>query len=166
MLNDINEIYYCMSEEIPIPKISPECKVCNSQNKFIIQKAIDNKAAHAMIAREFGVTVKNIKDHIEDEHRNELLNMGMIDYVMRRKGIDIGLTLSNLIEKWSSGVDTRMPDTIRDSDAIRAMELYLKSQGELVNKHEVKVTRTVNDALTEFLSDEEDDTTEEVTEEK
>jgi predicted transcriptional regulator len=149
-----------MSENTQVTKIPENCKVCNSDNKFVIQKAIDNKAAFVMIAREFGVTVKNIKEHIEGEHRESLLELGMIDYVMRKKGVDVGLTLSNLIEKWSSGIEVRTPETIRDNDAIRAMELLLKSQGDITNKHEIIVKRSIEDALQDFLGDDEE--TEEV----
>ena len=151
--------------QIAIPKIPENCKVCNHFDKFAIQKAIDNNVKKSMICKEFNITSLDITRHINGAHRDSLLELGIADYVLRRKNIDVGLTLSSLIEKWATGVPTRMPETIKDADAIRAMELYLKSQGGLVNKHEVKVTRTVDDALTEFLSDDAEDDTEEVTEE-
>lgn len=151
-----------MSQKIPVPKIPANCKICNHFSKFVIQKAIDNNVIFSMIAKEFKITEDNINRHVNEEHRDSLLELGITDYVLRRKSIDVALTLSTLIEKWAVGVTDRMPETIKDADAIRAMELYMKSQGGLVNKHEVKISRTVDDALTEFLSDE--DETEKVTE--
>lgn len=153
-----------MSQKIAVPKIPANCKICNHVSKFVIQKALDNNVIFSMIAKEFKITVDNINRHVNEGHRDSLLELGITDYVLRRKSIDVGLTLSTLIEKWAVGVADRIPETIKDADAIRAMELYLKSQGELINKHEVKVTRTVDDALTEFLSDEDEDATKEVTE--
>ena len=139
--------------EIIVPTVPAKCKVCNSGSRFIIQKAIDNNATITMIATEFKVSESDIRKHIEGGHRGALLELGMADYVMRRKGIDVSLTLSNLIEKWSTGVSSRMPETIKDADAIRAMELYLKAQGELTNKHEITVKRTIEDALKDYLAD-------------
>ncbi len=140
-----------------IPKLSPRCVICHSENKFLIQKNIDDGIPIAVIAREYDITRSMIETHITNDHRTNLLALGTIDYVVRKKAVDVGITLAEYIEKWSSGVSNRPVESIRDNDAIKAMELFLKAQGTLVNKHEVKVTRDIETALKEFLSEDLDD---------
>ncbi len=149
---------------IGIPQLSKKCRVCNNELKYAIQCAIDNGATIASIAREYNVSIGSLSNHIENNHRENLIAMGTMDYIVRKKAIDVGLTLADYIEKWQSGIPERMPNDIKDSDAIKAMELYLKSEGNLVNKHEVKVTRDIETALKEFLECEENE--EEYLEEK
>jgi len=136
---------------IELPQIPRKCRICNNENRFAIQKAIDNGATIAAIAREYKISSSSISIHIENNHRENLIAFGTVDYVVRKKAIDVGITLAEYLEKWQTGIPKRTPDTIKDSDAIKAMELYLKSEGNLINKHEITVKKSIEDALKEFL---------------
>ena len=138
-----------MSEDIVIPKL-PKCVICNHADRFAIQKMIDDGATSREIMKKFNINSHSIKNHINKEHRANLLNFGQIDYVMRKKNIDVALTLVEFIEKWKSGMESRV-EPIKDSDAIHALELYAKAEGNLVNKHEITVKRSIEDALKDFL---------------
>lgn len=143
--------------EMAIP-VLPKCRVCNHENKFSIQKALDEGGHKATIAKKYDISVEAISSHIFFNHRPTLIAYGTMDYVIRKKAIDVGLTLADFIEKWSEGTKGRISETIKDGDAIKAMELYLKSEGSLVNKHEVTVKRSIEDALKDYLTvDEEKD---------
>jgi hypothetical protein len=139
--------------DIPIPKL-PNCKVCNHEARFAIQKSLDNGVPYTAIMNEYQISLSDINVHVKNDHRENLIAFGTMDYVIRKKAVDIGLILADYIDKWSSGLEARMPKTIRDGDVIRAMDLYLKSRGELTNKHEVTVKRSIEDALKQFLEEE------------
>ena len=145
-----------MTTEIPI--LPKRCKVCNDERRFAIQKAIDNKATMISIAQEYDISVGAISTHINDNHRQNLLATGVIDYVVRKKAIDVGISLANYIEKWEETIDERSGKSIKDSDALKALELYSKIAGTLVNKHEVTVKRDIETALKEFLECDNDET--------
>lgn len=147
-----------------IPQLSKRCQICTSENKYLIQKAIDNGASVSQIAKEYNVSASSINYHIKAEHRENLLAFGVMDYIIKRKAIDVGLTLADYLEKWKSVISERPGQSIKDSDALKALELYSKVTGNLINKHEVTVKRSVEDALKEFLECDEDET--EHTEEK
>ena len=134
-----------------IPILPKRCKVCNDERRFAIQKAIDNKATMVSIAQEYDISVGAISTHINDNHRQVLLATGVIDYVVRKKAIDVGISLANYIEKWEETIEERSGKSIKDSDALKALELYSKIAGTLVNKHEVIVKRDIETALKEFL---------------
>lgn len=141
-----------------MPKILPRCKVCNNiKQRFLIQRDIDEGLDPKNIAKKYNIPGRSVALHINGNHRDNLIAFGTIDYVVRKKAIDVGLTLADLINKWSSGLPIRTPDTIKDSDAIKAMELYMKASGTLINKHEVTVKRTIEDALKDFLGETEDE---------
>lgn len=151
-----------MSVEMPkIPKLSETCLICNNELRFAIQKSIDDGMKKSTIATTYNLSAATIITHIDDNHREALITLGTIDYVLKKKAIDIGLKLSDLIEKWSEGLDNRNWETIKDSDAIKAMELYLKAKGSLVNKTEVTVKRSVKDIFNDILNTGEDNEVEE-----
>ena len=143
-----------MSVEMPkIPKLSEKCLICNNELRFAIQKSIDDGMKKSLIATTYNLSASTIISHIDENHREALITLGTIDYVLKKKAIDIGLKLSDLIEKWGEGLNNRNWETIKDSDAIKAMELYLKARGQLVNKTEVTVKRSIEDAMKDFLSE-------------
>jgi hypothetical protein len=144
---------------VELPQVSKKCKVCTSENKFLIQKAVDNGASIASIAREYDISISSINNHITNNHRSNLLMLGEIDYVLRRKSIDVGLTLADYLEKWKSVIVERSGNTIKDSDALKAMELYAKVEGGLVNKHEVTVKKSIREIFNEILDCDEEDKT-------
>lgn len=143
---------------IEIPRL-PKCLICHHENKFAIQKALDDAVLpKTEIAKTYNVSVAVINNHIYFDHRTSLIAYGTMDYVIRKKAIDVGLTLVDFIERWSEGVKGRVSESIKDSDALKAMELYLKAEGNLVNKHEVTVKRSIEDALKDYLTVEDDET--------
>ena len=148
-----------------IPQL-PKCRICNNvELRFEIQKVIDNGATIKDIATKYNLTHSIIRKHIDEYHRVNLMAVGTMEYVIKKKALDVGKILSDYAEKWSDGVASRPVETIKDSDAIKAMELYLKSEGNLINKHEVTVKRSIEDALNDFLGEDEDET-EHIKEEK
>lgn len=137
-----------------IPQLSKRCRVCHHENKYAIQKDIDNGESSSSISEKYNISTYIIKMHIINNHRTNLLAVGAMDYVIRKKSIDVGLILVDYIEKWSQEI-TKRTSTIRDNDALKALELLSKIQGTLINKHEIVVKKSIEDVLCNFLSDDE-----------
>lgn len=137
---------------VEIPRL-PKCLICNHEHKFAIQKALDDNVPKSEISRTYGINIHVIDNHIFFNHRVDLIAYGTMDYVIRKKAIDVGITLADFIERWSEGVKGRVSESIKDSDAIKAMELYLKAEGNLVAKHEITIKRSIEDALKDFLAE-------------
>lgn len=141
-----------MSEELPnLPEL-PNCKVCQHEKRFVIQKEIDGGALPVNIFDNYGVPKISTTNHMKEHHREKLILYGAVDYTIRKKGIDTAEILLDYIERWVNSIKTRTD--FKDSDGIKAIELFNKIQGSIVNKHEIKVTKTVDEALRDFLSEE------------
>lgn len=139
-----------MAQELELPEL-PKCGVCYSDDKFLIQKEIDKGELPADIAETYTVPRKEILRHIADHHREKLIAYGLIDYTIRKKAVNMAEMLLKMIEKWEKGLDQREDRDVKDADVIRAMELYQKMQGTLVEKSEVTVKRSVDDAIKDYL---------------
>lgn len=139
-----------------IPQIPKKCKICHDENKFLIQKAIDDGVPITVIEQKYNVLRSTINTHINNDHRTNLIALGTMDYVVRKKAIDTGIILSQYIEKWANAIPERLAETIRDNDAMKALELFSKIEGTLINKHEVTVKRSIETALAEFLAEDEE----------
>ncbi len=142
-----------------IPQLPKRCQVCHHENKFAIQKLIDKGEAATLISKEYNISTYAIKAHIMNNHRSNLIAFGEMGYILRKKSVDAGLVLADYINKWSASIQERQPETIKDSDALKALELFSKIQGTLVDKHEIVIKRSIETALAEFLSSDLDDET-------
>lgn len=141
-----------------IPQIPKKCKICHDENKFLIQKAIDDGTPITTIEQKYNVSRSTLNNHINNDHRTNLLAAGAMDYVVRKKAIDTGIILSQYIEKWANAIPERSAETIRDNDAMKALELFSKIEGSIINKYDITVKRSIEDALKDFLEcDNEDD---------
>jgi len=117
---------------------------------------IDNNRDIGEICLNFKLTRLNIEKHISDNHRETLMAWGIMDYTVRKYAINAGNTLGEFIDKWQKGLVERTPKSIKDSDALKAIELYSKLAGELTDKHEVTIKHSIEDALKEYLSEDEE----------
>ena len=140
-------------KEIEIPQIAKNCKICGNELRFAIQKDLDMGLDLIRIEKKYGLDMEDTQKHITGNHRIALITHGQVDYILRKKAIDIGESLAEFIDKWSANIKIRTPETIKDADAIRAMELYLKSRGELTEKREITVKRSIEEALGAFLGE-------------
>lgn len=142
-----------------LPKLPRKCKICMSEDKFVIQKELDSGATNKTIS-EFhkGITEGDVQKHISQGHRWKLMAFGTVDYTIRKLNINVGERLTNIIEKLTKDLETKNSDETKYIDIIHelksALELYAKMEGTLINKHEIKVERSIEDALKEFLSEE------------
>ena len=134
--------------------IDKNCLICHHELRFAIQKDIDEGFDISDIATKYTVRSSDVKKHNERGHREGLIAFGTADYIMRKKAIDVGTNLVDFIQKWAENIKNRHPDKIKDADAIRAIELYMKSRGDFVDKHEVTIKRSIEEALGSFLGEE------------
>jgi len=134
--------------ELQLPEL-PKCELCNNDARFVIQKKLDNGSLPNDISIEYNVTRKDVLRHIEEHHREKLISYGLIDYAVRKKAVNMAEILLKMIETWNKTLETRTD--FKDSDVLKAIELYQKMQGSLVEKHEVTIKRSVDDAVKEFL---------------
>ncbi len=139
-----------------IPQLPKRCQVCHHENKFAIQKLIDKGEAVSLISKEYNISTYAIKAHIMNNHRTNLIAFGEMGYILRKKSVDAALVLADYINKWSDSIQERRPETIKDSDAIKALELFSKVQGTLIDKHEIVIKRSIEDALKIFLECDDD----------
>ena len=144
-----------MSAKLLIPRVPADCAICGHELRFAIQKDIDMGLDILQIQKKYDIKMEHVNKHIVKLHRAALISFGQADYEVRKAGIDIGKNLASFIDKWMTKVQVQNPDSIKDADAIRAMELYLKSRGELTDKHEVTVKKSIEEALSSFLGEEE-----------
>jgi len=137
--------------ELPETPELPRCKVCNSENRFLIQKEIDSGELPADISIKYNISHNIILNHINRGHRSQLLAWGAVDYVVRKKSVDIAETLNHMIEKLASKIDS--PD-FKNADLIKAIELFSKLEGRIVDKHEVMLKKSVDDEIRDYLNSE------------
>lgn len=143
---------------IEIPQLHKTCQICHHEKNFEIQKAIDNGESMSSLSIKYNISKYVINSHIKNNHRISLIAFGEMDYVLRKKSVDAALILADYIDKWAMGLIDRQSKTIRDNDALKALELFSKIQGTLVNKHEITVKKSIEEALSDFLgSDLEDE---------
>jgi len=132
-----------------IPELHPKCPICHSEYRFIIQKAIDEEDDD--ILRKYNILPLWLTKHKYENHRNNLIMWGAMDAKVRSKGIKVGIELADFILKWREGLKQRAPESIKDSDAINALKLYSQVEGSLVERHEVTITKSVDQAIKDFL---------------
>jgi len=138
-------------------KLPPRCQVCHHQRRLDIQKDIDDAIlTKRQIAEKYGVSIHSITNHISQNHRERLIAWSVMDYQVRKAGFDIGETLVAYLKRWCVSLQQRTGEEIRDSDALKALEMLMKFRGEGKEVHEVTVKKSLGEMIKEYLEEEDE----------
>ena len=69
--------------------------------------------------------------------------------------MELGKALLTYLRKWSSILDSRDPSEIKDADAFKAYELVNKLLGNIIERHEVTIKKSLGEEIEEYLNAEE-----------
>ena len=137
--------------EPEIPKLPPRCQVCHHENRFKIQKAIDDGATSIEIEQRFGIAKANVQYHNNVGHRKDLLTWGYADYAIRKNAQIYDQILCEMAKKGLDAAKRMSPDDLKPTDIIKLTELGKRVSGEMVDKHEITVKKDLGAVIKDFL---------------
>lgn len=145
-----------VAEKIEIPTL-PVCQICRNAKRLTIQKAIDDGVTQKEIETLYGISPSVQINHNDDGHRQILITLASIDYQLKKEGMETGKLLCRFIKKWADNLETRKGDKMKDSDVLKALELYSKIEGQITDKHEVTIRKDFGQVMKDFLNEPEEE---------
>ena len=141
-----------MDTKLGMPTL-PVCQICRNPKRLTIQKSIDDGATQKEIEQQYGISPPVQINHNSDGHRQLLITWAAVDYQLKKEGMESGKLLCKFIRKWAENLESRKGSNMKDSDVLKALELYAKLQGQVTEKHEITVKKDFGTVLKDFLNE-------------